>query len=121
MSKQANAKSGDSVELADKETSFYDPKTQFKVVRDASEKLGKTIGDKTNIALLSGRLLVVEGKSGKQSKQAESDLPEDFPGRDAFVAAGLNLEQVKTFDFEGDKVAGVGDATIKSVQEYLSK
>ena len=76
---------------------------------------------------MSGGLLVVAGGNGKSAKAnneetvIESDLPEDFPGRDAFIAAKMNLDSVKKYDFEKGKIAGVGAATIKSVQEYLKK
>lgn len=116
-------KSGATVELADKETSFFDPETKLKVVREDSVKLGKNIGAKTNTAIMSGRLVVVGAskETAASAKTVESDLPEDLPGRDAFVAAKMDFEAVKTFDFAKDKVSGVGEATIKAVQEYLKK
>jgi hypothetical protein len=121
--KQANAKTGDVVELADKDGGFYDPQTQFKVVRGQQVKLGKTIGTKTNTALVSGRLLVVGSEKSTSAKsvsaQTESDLPEDLPGRDAFIAAEMNFDAVKNFDFEKDKVAGVGAKTIEALNEYF--
>lgn len=119
--KQANAKPGDVVELADKDTGFDDTQTGFSISRDQQVRLGKTIGTKTNRALLSGRLLVVSGSSKKSNDggKDQSDLPEDFPGREAFVAAGMNLEQVKNFDFEKEKVSGVGAKTIEAVNEYF--
>ena len=119
------AKSGDTVELAHKDTSFFDPRTELKVVRDGTAKLGKTIGNKTTTALMSGRLLVVSGGKSKSEAKGEnsdeSDLPNDFPGRDAFVAADMDFYKVKNFDFETDKVSGVGPATIKAVADYFKK
>ncbi|MGE0367216.1 MAG: hypothetical protein AB7Q00_15930 [Phycisphaerales bacterium] len=55
--KAAKAKT---VELKDKDTGFFDPVTGFQVVRDQQVKLGSTIGNATNEALQSGRLLIVE-------------------------------------------------------------
>jgi len=123
--KPEEIKPGETVELADKETSFFDPATELKVVRDQTAKLGKTIGNKTNTAIMSGRLLIVGGgktKAAQASKgETKSDLPDDLPGRDVFAAAGMDLEQVRNFDFEKEKVAGIGPATIKSIGEYFSK
>ena len=48
------------VELKDKDTGFYDPVTGFQVVRDQQVQLGSTIGDATQVAIASGRLLIVE-------------------------------------------------------------
>lgn len=48
------------VELKDKDTGFFDPVTGFQVVRDQQVKLGSTIGDATQTAIASGRLLYVE-------------------------------------------------------------
>lgn len=118
------AQPGDTVELKDKETGFYDDETQVKVVRDQNVKLGDHIGKKTNEAIVSGGLLVVgasKSKTDDTEKTGKSDLPEDFPGRDAFLAAKMNLDAVKKHDFDQDKVAGVGAATVKAVQEYLNK
>lgn len=58
----APAGSGDTVELADKHTGFYDPKTGLKLVHDQQVPLGETVGEETRLALLSGRLLIVGGK-----------------------------------------------------------
>lgn len=118
------AKPGDTVELKEKDGGFYDSETGFQIRNEEKVKLGDSIGRRTNTAIVSGGLLIVGG--GGKTKAASNepptgDLPEDFPGRDAFVAAGMNLEQVKSFDFETDKVAGVGAATIKSVGDYFSK
>lgn len=71
--KSANAGAGDTVELADKDTGFYDPETQFKIVREQTGKLGDTIGTKTNRAILSGQLLVVEKPRKQLGKKEETD------------------------------------------------
>jgi hypothetical protein len=55
-------KAGKLVELAHKETGFFDSVTGFQIVRDQQVELGETIGEKTNEALLSGRLLIVNDK-----------------------------------------------------------
>lgn len=125
------AQPGDTVELKDKETGFYDQETDFQVVRDQQAQLGSSIGRRTNEALMSGGLLVVgggkakaptgAGEGGGNANEPTTELPEDFPGRDAFAAAKMDLAAVKAFDFEKDKVAGVGAKTIEAVQEYLKK
>lgn len=48
------------VELRDKDTGFFDQATGFQVVRDQRVELGSSIGDATQVALASGRLLIVE-------------------------------------------------------------
>ena len=82
--KTANAKAGQAVELKDKETSFYDPETDFKLVRDQQAKLGDTIGAKTNRALLSGGLLVVgSGRTLGEAKPADDAGPAKKGGKKA--------------------------------------
>lgn len=117
------AKPGDTVELKEKDGGFYDSETGFQIRNEEKVKLGDTIGRRTNTAIVSGGLLIVGGGKTKaaSNKPTASDLPEDFPGRDAFVAAGMNLEQVKNFDFETDKVAGVGAGTIRQLGEYFKQ
>lgn len=61
---------GKKVELADKDTGFYDAATGFKVVRDQKVELGDVIGEKTNVALASGRLLLVGKGKGKAEPEA---------------------------------------------------
>lgn len=58
----AKAKKGKYVRLRDQETGFFDPATGFQVVRDQEVELTATIGQATNEALISGRLLIVGGK-----------------------------------------------------------
>lgn len=55
----APAAGGKTVELADKDTGFFDPATGFQLVRDQTAKLDKAVGDATRVALESGRLLIV--------------------------------------------------------------
>lgn len=51
----------------------------------------------------------------------DSDIPEDFPGRDALIAAGhLTLESVAAIDFAETKVKGVGTATAEKIAEALA-
>ena len=124
MSKET-AQPGDTVELKDKDGGFTDPDTGFDISRDQKVKLGDSIGQRTQQAIMRGGLLIVSGK-GKSSKVETSsdvaiDLPEDLPGREAFIAAGMNFDAVKAFDFEKDKVAGVGAGTIKALKEYAEK
>lgn len=46
-------------ELADKDTGFYDHVTGFKVVRDQRVALSGDPGEATNIAIATGRLVLV--------------------------------------------------------------
>ncbi len=48
------------VRLADQDTGFFDSVTEFKVVRDQVMDLEDPIGNATQTALQSGRLLIVE-------------------------------------------------------------
>lgn len=52
--------SGQTIELADKDTGFWDPATGFQIVRDQQAKLGQPVGEATRVALESGRLLIVK-------------------------------------------------------------
>lgn len=74
--KQSNGELGDTVELADKETGFYDPETQLQLSRDNTAKLEGKVGKKTHTAILSGRLLIVGGKAKPASKKAEKAAEE---------------------------------------------
>jgi len=75
---------GDTVELADKETSFYDPETQMHLSRENTAVLTDRIGKKTHTALVSGRLLVV-GK--KQRMLGASDTAAETPAKGGKKAA----------------------------------
>lgn len=119
------AKPGEVVKLAKGEGIFVDYESRFEVSNKEEKPLGDTVGKQTHLAIQSGGLLIVSGKgktsAAKTTSTDESDLPEDLPGREAFVAAGMNFDAVKNFDFENDKVAGVGPATIKALEEYNAK
>ncbi|HQU85922.1 MAG TPA: hypothetical protein PKY59_22540 [Pyrinomonadaceae bacterium] len=108
---------------------FFDDESGLKVLQgkivevDASKAT-----EKTRLAISSGALLEVsdeeksQPKEGSKSKdQTKSDLPEDIPGRDAFIAANMNFESVKTFDFETGKVPGIGARTLLALGDYLKK
>lgn len=116
--KKGEAKPGDLVELADKDGGFYDSETELNISRDQQVALGDRIGNRTQMALLAGGLLLVSDSDKKAAVKDDSDLPADLPGRDAFIAAGMNFEAVKDFNFETGKVAGVGPATVKALREY---
>ncbi len=103
---------------------FFDSETGLKVLPNKFVSIDKdNAGAKTNQAILSGGLVEVteEKTSSKSEKKTESDLPEDLPGREAFIAAGMNFDAVKAFNFETGKVAGVGAGTIKALNEYSKK
>jgi hypothetical protein len=120
----SDAKPGDVVELKDKEGGFSDWETGFDISRDQQKPLGGTIGQRTHLAIQSGGLLIVKsGKKQAAEKEPPSgDLPEDLPGRDAFVAAGLDLDQIAALDKDGlVEVKGVGEKTAEAVLAYLKK
>lgn len=50
----------------------------------------------------------------------DTDLPEGLPGRDAFINAGMDFESVKNFDFENNKVFGIGAKTIEALKAFLA-
>jgi len=58
--KKAKAAEIRRVRLADQDTGFFDAVTEFKVVRDQVVDLEDPIGNATQTALQSGRLLIVE-------------------------------------------------------------
>lgn len=58
--KKAKAAEIRRVRLADQDTGFFDAVTEFKVVRDQVVDLKDPIGNATQTALQSGRLLIVE-------------------------------------------------------------
>lgn len=121
MAKKSEAQPGDYVELADKDGGFYDSETELNISRSQQVQLKDKIGKRTQEALVSGGLLIVSGKSKTAEtidKNTESDLPENLPGRDAFIAAGMSFEDVKKFDFEKNKVNGVGAKTVEALKAY---
>jgi hypothetical protein len=66
------AKPGDTVKLAKGEGIFVDYETGFEVSNKEEKKLGGTVGKQTNQAIVSGGLLIVEGKkSAKAEKETE--------------------------------------------------
>lgn len=111
------AKPGDVVKLAKDEGILVDYETGFEVSGSQKVELGKTIGQRTRLALQSGGLLIVSDGKPKD----DSDLPADLPGRDVLVKAGMDFESVKTHDFETNKVAGIGARTIEALKAFLSK
>lgn len=73
MSENKKAQPGDTVELKDKEIGFTDPDTGFDISRDQQKQLGKTIGDRTHAAIVSGGLLIVSSASKKAKEPAKTD------------------------------------------------
>lgn len=119
------AKPGDTVELKDKETGFTDPQTGFDISRDQKVKLGDTIGEATNMAIMSGGLLIVGGGKAKnvagEGPTDDYDLPADLPGREAFVANGITtFAGVKALDTDEKLLAlkGVGAGTVKALAAW---
>ena len=67
----AEIKPGETVQLAKKEGIFIDYETGLEVSNDQTTKLGKTIGQRTRLALQSGGLLIVSEKKPAEKKPAE--------------------------------------------------
>lgn len=130
--RKTNAEAGDVVELADKEAGFTDPVTGFDISRDQRVKLKDPIGPATNQAIMLGGLLIVSGRS-RSSKSDEggagggsddgSDIPEDLPGRQAFIDAGLNFSQVKALETPDQlmEIKGIGEKTVKDLKAWAKK
>jgi hypothetical protein len=71
--KNSDVGPGDVVELADKETSFYDPETQLNISREQTAKIEEKVGKKTHTAILSGRLMVLGSKKQRQLGAGSDD------------------------------------------------
>jgi hypothetical protein len=74
--KKTNAEPGDVVELADKSAGFTDPDTGFDISRDQKLPLGDTVGKQTQLAVASGGLVIVSGKSAKAEAKADAAAEE---------------------------------------------
>lgn len=61
-------KAGDVVELADKSVGFTDPDTLFDISRDAQAELTEPIGNRTQLAIASGGLLIVKKTKAAKAK-----------------------------------------------------
>lgn len=120
-------KLGDKVQLARKEGILIDYETGFEVVNAEEKKLGNPVGQRTQLAIQSGGLLVISSKSSKSSKKGKddgdgSDLPLDLPGREAFLEADLTFEQLKKMtEEETALVKGIGPAKMKELIQYSAK
>jgi hypothetical protein len=70
----------------------------------------------------SGEASLFDSKSGAlvEAKEIETDLPDDIPGKEKLIDAGLKyLGDLKKFDsFEW--IPGVGKATEKQIKEWLA-
>ena len=66
------------------------------------------------------RTTLPNGQTSDESADAESDLPEGFPGRDALISAGFgNLEQVAKFTFEDlTEIKNIGEKTAQAILDY---
>lgn len=124
--KRAQALPGDEVRLAQTDGGFYDPQTEFKIVRDETATLGKTIGAKTNRALVSGGLLIVGSgpKSKVQDPKSEDDgsgFAEDFIGRETLIENGFTLDKILALsDEEAEKlidINGIGPKAMERIRE----
>lgn len=56
----------------------------------------------------------------KDSTEPESDLPEDFPGRDDLITAGITTIMAVKAENDITKVKGIGDATAEDIANYLN-
>lgn len=125
-----NVQPGDKVELKDKEGGFTDPVTGFDISRDQQLPLGDTIGQRTHEAIVSGGLLVVSGRRKSQANTVDDDPSEDdgtgfaddYPGREALVAAGLTQADVDELDEEGlIAVHGIGKKSAEAILALRSE
>lgn len=67
-------------------------------------------------------LTPVRATGREEAQGAGSDLPDDFPGRNALIAAGYTtLEAVQAIDFAETKVPGVGRGTIPKIAAYFAE
>ncbi len=105
--------------LASGRNLFVDDVTGLKLVRgDVVEMDHNEVGARTQTAIRHGHLVEVQSKTTKK-KTDDSDLPEDIPGRDVFLKAGLSFDQVKTLSLEDvDKTKGIGEATLAKFVDY---
>jgi hypothetical protein len=130
----SNAKPGDAVELKDKEGGFSDWETGFDISRSQVKKLGDRIGERTHQAIASGGLVIVTGSRAKKAGSGEddegsksppdgSDIPEDLPGRQAFIDAGLSFAQVQALETPEQlmEIKGVGEKTVKDLMAWAKK
>lgn len=61
-----------------------------------------------------------EQPKADHGREIQSDLPEDFPGRKALIAADVSLlEKVAKLDLDGLKaIPGIGDATAEAIINF---
>lgn len=127
---QGKAQPDDVVKLAKGEGIFTDYETGFEVFNENEAKLGKTIGKATNLAIASGGLLIVSSSakaaSSKKTGEVKSDLPEDFPGRNVLVKAGVGLKEINAVPEDKREEAfaeikGIGQKTVEAILAYLKK
>lgn len=98
---------------------FIDEDSGLVIRNDETVEIDKNIcGSRTFLAIQNGGLVEIDKP---KTKNENDDLPADLPGRDAFIAAQMDFEQVKNLDFEKEKVVGIGDKTIAALGEYLKK
>lgn len=121
-------------QLKDQDTGFFDPETATKIVRDQVVEIdmGKRVGRLTTQAIRAGRLIEVNREPTKSQKseaggqrsakhKSESDLPEDFPAREALIGGGFDsLAKVNAAsDDELLEIEGVGAATVEKIRAAL--
>jgi len=63
----------------------------------------------------------IAAPSGSNPLQPESDLPQDFPAREALAAAGVNLALVKTMSDEHLlAIKDIGKASLEKIRAYFT-
>jgi len=105
-------------------TTFFDPETKLKVVRNqvVSIDVNQRKGKLTLAAIDAGGLIETNRQPSKSfagSKSDDSsDLPQDFPSRDALIAGGYDsLAKVKAAsDDELHAVKGIGNASLEKIR-----
>lgn len=102
---------------------------QEKQTAEDAEKYAQKTEEKTDFLQETVTVHVAEngtisGISAEETQtpvdQNSSDLPEDFPGRKALIAAGVSmLEKVAKLDLDGLKaIPGIGDATAEAILAF---
>ena len=97
---------------------FVDDETGLKLVPGKSIKIDRSLaGERTNMAIQHGALVEVDLS---KEKKDDSDIPDDFPGRDAFVKEGLSFDEVKRLSpSKLDAIPNVGKKTIEAVEKWV--
>lgn len=103
-------------------TLFVDDETGLKVLPNMVVTLDKDrSGFRTKQAIMHGHLTESSEKKSSNNAKDESDLPDDLPGRDAFVAAEIDFAKLQGMSKKDlDAVKGIGPKTLEELETYLA-